>query len=470
MRSLRLDRVSGQVIGSALAIVLLGSQLVLNAQGGKQDPPVKDTVPEVIQPSAILTFDHYKLTIVDSPGKQPLVLTVKDGEHFAVKVIETDNRLFNYTITADTAAQPQATTTTVDSGSATTDSLTGPHSSAIVPMIHSSHFVRYRFQISLKTTTPNGIPEAKPKGAETGGAVGGQEGPTVKEPPFALYATSFDVWVKTKQDFQVSFNGGVAFSNLRDHKYFIKTAPPTSPTAVAVKTVEEDTSAQDQFRPDVVIFANVRNPGRLYGVGMSFGFGIGDSSNPRYFVGPSWIFGKNFILNAGWTGGKVAVLPTGQAISQPPVNGDNTLNQLGSRFQNGFYAGIGFVFDAKQQTDFLGPLAAGQSSQDSSKPQDKAAPALPAAADLSKYIGSYATESGADKVEVTFAGGKLTTTFNGTGKTGAFQLTPVDKSPDNFTVDGEKGATVQFVLSSGKYTALQYHGADGKAPISYNKK
>ena len=439
---------------------LIGIQAAAAGQAVSSSADSSSAPAPVIVPAAILTFDHYRLTT-----SAPFVLTVKDGGHFAVRVIETDNRLFNYTITADTAAQPQSASATVESASATTESLDGPHSSVVVVMIHSSHFVRYRFHIELKAP-PAAAPPVAPAGerASTGGDSGGAvPRPGVAnatEPGYVLYATSFDVWVKTKQDFQVTFNGGMAFSGLRDHKYYIKTTPAATATGTPTKTVEEDSDGRDQFRPDVAIFATVRNPERFYGLGLSFGFGIGDSANVRYFLGPSWVFGKNFILNAGVSGGKVAVLPTGQTLSQPPINGDNTLNQLGSHFERRFYIGIGFVFDNRQQTDFLGPLAGGQSSQN---PSTAKTPAATPAADLAKYQGTYGSDTGPDKVEVSVIGGKLSAKFSGT-KSATLALTATTQA-DHFSVDGEQGATIQFAMASGKVTQVEYHSADGKTTI-----
>lgn len=276
------------------------------------------------------------------------------------------------------------------------------------------------------------------------------KGPDQSEQQMAqavLFAASFDVWVHTAAQFDVTFNGGVAFGSLRDHHYFLK---PTQPGSTDT-TVEEDTDTRDQFRPDLAIFATVRNPERFAGLGLSFGFGAGSGAAARFFFGPSIVFGQNLILTGGVTAGKVAVLPVGQTISQPPINGANTLNQLGSQYQHGYFLGIAFLFDNRPKSDFLGPLSSGQSTDQ----PDTAAPDLPA------YVGTYTNDT--KKVVVTVASAKLHVVVTGFDKAvdGDLQAAS-DGAAGSYTDDS--GGNYVFVLAKGNTKAkLAYTPKDGTA-------
>lgn len=58
---------------------------------------------------------------------------------------------------------------------------------------------------------------------------------------------------------------------------------------------------------------------------------------------------------AGWTGGQVDRLPSGQAVDAPPIS-DNVLSNLDSSFEHGFFVGLTFSFNAKKDEDFTKAL------------------------------------------------------------------------------------------------------------------
>jgi len=64
-------------------------------------------------------------------------------------------------------------------------------------------------------------------------------------------------------------------------------------------------------------------------------------------------------------------LPVGQRLNEEPINGDNTLGTLGSRFAHGWYVGISFTFSQDKETEFLNaltpPQKTGQGTADTNK-------------------------------------------------------------------------------------------------------
>jgi hypothetical protein len=153
---------------------------------------------------------------------------------------------------------------------------------------------------------------------------GGSGGRSTRKPnagTFTLYSTYFELWVETIPEWTVDFSGGVAFTGLLGREYFVRTdTRGTADEADDVKTVEEDTKGRASFRPDVIALANVRHP-RMKGLGAAFGVGLNNDADPRYFLGVSYLLGGKFIFNAGWAGGKVNELPTGQELHNTPING-----------------------------------------------------------------------------------------------------------------------------------------------------
>jgi len=186
---------------------------------------------------------------------------------------------------------------------------------------------------------------------------------------------TFPVWVETT-DAVLSFSTGFAFSDLASDRFFIKTTKVTDAAGMSkdVKTVERDRSANDKFRPDLMAYATVTMPrkksqpligGRL---GLTFGLGIGEDKTPRYFIGPSFVFSHRVVLSVGAVGAQVKRLPAGQKLGEAPINGDNTLNTLDSRFKIGYGLNVSFQL-GKSKQDFLGVLNPPQKVPE--KPKEK---------------------------------------------------------------------------------------------------
>ncbi|MFP3940469.1 MAG: hypothetical protein ACLF0P_09195, partial [Thermoanaerobaculia bacterium] len=216
--------------------------------------------------------------------------------------------------------------------------------------------------------------------------------------PVYLYSYTFPVWVKTVR-WKLTYSGGLAFSDLRDRKFFVQTDDQgTDATDDDVQRVLRERDAEGDSRPDLVLFANLVTPdagwwagrsaheatkkhretedpesggqgtkccrwrralgGRL---GLAFGLGLNGDGKTRYFFGPSWTIGRkrHFVAIAGWTGGEVDRLPGKQTLGAPPVDA-NVLNELNSSFEHGFFAGLTFSFNSRQEPDELNAILNGK--------------------------------------------------------------------------------------------------------------
>jgi hypothetical protein len=313
-------------------------------------------------------IDHYHLR----PGcGRPLIVAVKEGSHFQVVIGNTDTTQFTYTVSAvldqDLPVSPSGAT-----GAGVPPVTWGD---TILTMQHvSKNFDRYRVTIALRSDLA-ALPPAVPRPPVGGPPLPPDAAGRAATLP-VLFPATFDVWVRTKAGFEVAFLGGAGFSTLRSPKYYLRTDDHATADATDdTKTVEEDLDARDSFRPDVMAVANLRFPDRFKGIGLAFGVGLNNDSDPRYFVGPSLFLGRHFLVHLGWTGGRVDRLPTGQVLGRPPINGDSTLASLPTRFQSGFYVGIGFAFVPGAEGAFNGAFG---TSQKTAKPAPTTPPPAPA--------------------------------------------------------------------------------------------
>ncbi len=342
------------------------------------------------------TFDHLALR---GQSDAPFVLEIGDGEFFQVIITHTDPTIFKYSVSATQDEQGPLTSTFEPDA---TGVQAHPDSWVSVTQRHDKHFSRYRVTISEITSQTAATTEAK-KDANTKLQTMGVTTPVFEEgdgrPVKLLHPVAFDVWVTTRPEWKVNFSGGVAISSLTDHKYFVKTDD------AGKKTIEEDTDGRDTVRHDVIALANLYFD-HQYRRGLMLGatFGIGDNggSMPRYFIGPSIVLGKNFIFTAGATFGSVATLPVGQALHQAPINGDNTLNNLGSSYQHGYFASIAFAFINKE-TEFRNGFTSSTTT---------GAGTAAAASPASTVAGNYQTsDNKQEKVEIATVNGKTTMTL-----------------------------------------------------------
>jgi hypothetical protein len=255
-------------------------------------------------------------------------------------------------------------------------------------MQHAEKFDRYRVTIALRSDLAAAPGPPRVTGEKAGGS---DPSRGTAAPVPELFPVTFDVWVKTKRGLEVSFMGGAAFSGLRSKRYYTKTDPHgTADTKDDTKTVEEAEDAKDGFRPDIIAVTNLRFPDWLKGFGLAFGVGMNNDSDPRFFFGPSYLFGRHVLLHAGWAGGQVDRLPNGQATGVAPIGGDDALSALPKRFAHAFYASVSFGFVPDSEKNFKSAFAG---SQKPAKPADPE-PAKPDAGpgpkvDLTKVAGDY---------------------------------------------------------------------------------
>jgi len=312
-----------------------------------------------------LTYNHKHLTAYRA---EPYVLSVEDGQYFQVVVTETDPTKFSYTVSALRNDPLDASGTVV----APTPVKTNASGRASVTMRHDRGIFRYRVSIkriggddtpvevagtpaapvaAVARTAPLSPEEAARLGLpDTAPAPVTQQGDLVS---VNLYPVDFDVWVETR-GWEVSFTAGLAFSSLTDRRWFINEGTDAAATD---DRIERGRAAEDGFRPDIMALVNVRYPQKWAGIGLAIGLGTGDGSSQRWFAGPSYVFGKNLIFTGGWTGGRIAALPTGQKENEAPINGTNTLDGVQARFANGWFLGVGFTF-APRKDAFLDALTA----------------------------------------------------------------------------------------------------------------
>ena len=306
-----------------------------------------------------LAFNHYRLRIEARDDELP-ALSVKHGELFQIEFRCTDPRNFNYTITA---IEDQVTSTGTTTGApleVSAANLTGTR----LLMRHNRNFRLYTVKIELRA----GVEPMKPlvRTSREAGVVEGED-PCATGGWVELHPVTFPVWVQTI-GWELTFNGGFAFSGLTSDNYSIRTDDKgTEDADDDVKTVVS--SDGDSYRPDVVAAANLSHPS-WKGFGLSFGLGLGDEAEPRYFFGPSFTIGSSFVVSGGWAGGKVEVLPPGQELDQAPINGDNTLTTLPKQFVNSFFAGITFTF-VDREAEFIDKIKVSQTSDNATEDEEE---------------------------------------------------------------------------------------------------
>jgi hypothetical protein len=412
------------------------------------------TKPAVVKDSRnTFTFDHLALR---GETDAPMVLEVGDGDFFQVLITHTDPTLFKYSISAtQDEAGPLTTTFEPDANGVQAH----PDSWASVTHRHDKHFNRYRVTISEIAAQAAATTDTKKSANSTLQQTLGITTPVFDEsdgrPVKLLHSVAFDLWVTTRPEWKVSFSGGVAVSSLTDHKFFVKTDD------TGRKTVEEDTNGRDAVRHDVIALANLYFD-HQYWRGLMFGtaFGIGDTGNstPRYYVGPSIVLGRNFIFTAGATFGSVAMLPSGQTLHEAPTS-DNVLNNLGSRYQRGYFGSIAFAFIDKE-TEFRNGFTSSTTTGSGSAPSGAGA-----SANGNALSGTYQTSDKKDeKVEIATANGKTTMTLTIDADT-AKQFATALENRSAITMEKKNDTTYQtgddtaIFTTSGDTTTLQFkHG------------
>lgn len=313
-------------------------------------------------------------------GHSPFPLKVGHGDFFQVAIVNTDPRYFNYEVTAIPVedGRPDSAGQRVTNKAVETDQLSRLD---LPPLRHDRHIRRYRVTISLtenvasvQTRAP-ATPEAGTRRFTTGERLPAGVGAPPQLTTYQLRPVAFDVAVETSGP-ELIFNGGFVFSGLRDRKYFINKQG----------NVEASTDARDAYEPDAVLLASLlwpRGPGSL---GVSIGLGSTTQRAARYYVGASYLLGKQFVFNGGIALGDTAALPAGQKENEPPMAGADTLKSLPRRLGVSWYVGFAFAFDNRKE-QFLNQLT---SRVKASAPPPAAQPAgVPGTPDASTFVGQY---------------------------------------------------------------------------------
>lgn len=394
------------MIRSAFVGAAIGLLAPCCAMGQAGDP-----CPAPGDAAKIVVFNHRQGSIL-SPS--PTVLELRDGEVFAIEFCYTLPSRFEYEITPIEPAKERTTDFTRRDESAIVDP--NDLTSTMLSWKHQEEFSLYQVSVSVRQgeenpeiATAGGMPalenvirgmssKNRARVFQELGVEPAQESEEVEEipseeaiaairemsteevrealraggvpvpeelKPVYLYSYSFPVWVRTI-DWSMSFTSGVAFSDLVDDKFFIETdTKGTTDAADDVKLVRRNRSDLGDSRPDLVAFVNLLSPDagpwgktKLGGhLGAAFGLGLNGEGEPRYYFGPSWTIGRKryFVVTAGWSGGPVDRLPPGQGVDKAPLN-DNVLSKLDSSFEHGFFAGLTFSFNRRDEKDFTSAL------------------------------------------------------------------------------------------------------------------
>jgi hypothetical protein len=396
---------------------LIALTLPLQSTGGQSGPPqlaATSVSPPTATPQPIIrrdnrntfVFDHLRLQA--SVAGTPFALEIGDGEIFQVLVIHTDASQFSYSIAATQDQTGPLTSTLLPGPAGVTP---GRDDTVSLTMRHDQHFNRYRVTIAGLAAAGQPATPAAPATKEAFRTeVPSPNAPKQQqaEQQPQLYPIAFDLWVITRPQWKVTFSGGLALSTLSDQKFFISTDSSGN------KKVQEDTASEEKIRHDVIALANIYFE-HQYFRSLTFGaaVGIGDNggSTPRYFIGPSVTVGGNLILTGGLTFGSIATLPVGQQLNQAPINGDNTLNALGSRFKHGLFFGAAFTF-VDTTSAFKGAFSSSSTTPapaSTPAPGAGGTPATPAAVTLDALVGNYLTTDSPGKAEqlsATTSGGK----------------------------------------------------------------
>jgi len=96
-------------------------------------------------------------------------------------------------------------------------------------------------------------------------------------------------------------------------------------------------------------------------VPVSFGLGVGEASQVRYFLGTGIRFGPKFFLTAGPVIGSVKTLPAGLVADNADdpagfTTNANALGSMGSRTRTGFFVGVSYTFAGVGPSSFTGPF------------------------------------------------------------------------------------------------------------------
>lgn len=115
--------------------------------------------------------------------------------------------------------------------------------------------------------------------------------------------------------------------------------------------------------------------GLVHWAPVSFGLGVGEESNTRYYLGTSLRFGQKAFLTAGWVFGSRDRLPDGLDVGGFTTEA-NALGSLGSKTSSAVFIGLSFDFLNVGASSFMGPFqtAKPEPPGEETTPQEEAAP------------------------------------------------------------------------------------------------
>jgi len=98
---------------------------------------------------------------------------------------------------------------------------------------------------------------------------------------------------------------------------------------------------------------------------VSFGLGVGEASQVRYFLGSGVRFGSKFFLTGGVVVGSVKTLPAGLIANNADdpagfTTNANALGAMGSKTRAGAFVGVSYTFAGVGPSSFTGPFTAVQ--------------------------------------------------------------------------------------------------------------
>ncbi|HEX6096276.1 MAG TPA: hypothetical protein VF432_08135 [Thermoanaerobaculia bacterium] len=158
----------------------------------------------------------------------------------------------------------------------------------------------------------------------------------------------------------------------------------TKTKGFVVRQSEED----DEFRLAAAAMTHVlhSNPDRFnFGdinwVPLSFGLGISDNSQARYYLGTGIRFGQKFFLTAGAAVGPVKRLPATLSLDANDkrnfTTDANALSSLQTRNESAFFVGISYSFAGVGPSNFSGPFTPVKPAPSGATQAPAPAPAAP---------------------------------------------------------------------------------------------
>ena len=213
----------------------------------------------------------------------------------------------------------------------------------------------------------------------------------------------------------LGFAGAFTIDTLTDSTYYLEASSKDGNTGYVV---HENTDSENKVVLGAAAMVHVYHTkwavtANDFGwVPLSFGLGVGTTSQTRYFVGTGFRLGDQFFLTLGGVFGSVKRLPDG-LVNGGSTTDPNALSSPPTSTRAAFFAALSFAFlGTSAKSTFQAPFV---STSNSAAPKPPAAPVILGASWTAKANGEASiTGSGfgthKEKVKVTVAGGTATVT------------------------------------------------------------